>query len=45
MLKPLILLSSDASLYPDTFDMMHRYSWSLYAKVFSPYLDHFTDNL
>ena len=29
----LILLSSDVSPYCDTFDMMHRYSWSLYYPI------------
>ena len=33
MLKLLILLSSDASLYRDTFDMMHRYPWSQYRPI------------
>ena len=32
MLELLILLSSDIS-YRDTFDMMHRYSWSLYRRI------------
>ena len=39
MLKPLILLSSDASLYHNTFNMMHRYSWSLYHPI-STYRDY-----
>ena len=29
-LELLILLSSDILPYRDTFDTMHRYSWSLY---------------
>ena len=33
MLELLILLSSDISLYRDTFDMMHRYTWSLYHPI------------
>ena len=33
MLKPLIFLSSDASLYRDSFDMMHWYSWTLYRFI------------
>ena len=32
-LELLILLSSDISLYHDTFDMMHWYSWSLYHPI------------
>ena len=35
MFKLLILLSSDASLYLDTYTMMHRYSWSLYHPISS----------
>ena len=33
MLELLILLSSDISLYCNTFDMMHRYTWSLYRPI------------
>ena len=31
MLELLILLSSDISPCHDTFDMMYRYSWSLFS--------------
>ena len=33
MLELLILLSSDVSLYRDTFEMMYQYSWSLYSPI------------
>ena len=33
MLELLILLSSDISPYRDTFDMIHRYTWSLYRPI------------
>ena len=29
------LLNSDVLPYCDTFDMMHRYSWSLYRPIFT----------
>ena len=35
MLELLILLSSDISPYRDTFDMIHRYTWSLYRPISS----------
>ena len=35
MLELLIPLSSDISPYRDTFDMMHRYTWSLYHPISS----------
>ena len=36
MLRLLILLSSDASLYSDAIDMMYRYSRSLYHPISIP---------
>ena len=33
MLKLLVFLSSDALLYCVTFDMMYRYSWSVYCTI------------
>ena len=35
MLELLIFLSSDISPYRDTFDMIHRYTWSLYCPISS----------
>ena len=42
MLELLILLSSDISPYRDTFDMIHRYTWSLYRPISRGVMGHFT---
>ena len=38
MLELLILLISDISPYRDTFDMIHRYTWSLYRPISSGHI-------